>query len=352
MTNASLWMKSEGPEADIVLSSRVRLARNLTDLPFPNRLGDSDGKRLAARLQEAFDGLGNDWQLTYHPLADIPPIERQVLVEKHVVSPALIQEPVRFEGLVADPGESISIMVNEEDHLRMQVFLAGLQLSQAWQMANRLDDDLERNLNFAYDSELGYLTACPTNVGTGLRASVMVHLPALVLTRQVQPLFHALAQIGVVVRGLYGEGTEVVGNLFQVSNQVSLGLTEEEFVHNLTVVAQEIVGRERQARQILTQSHRLEVADRVGRAWGILTHASIISSDEALKLLSEVKLGQDLEFIKVPGHTTFSELALMTRPGYLMYRAGQELHSMERDALRATILRERLISDAEYKEEH
>ena len=350
MTNASVWMKSEGPETDIVLSSRVRLARNLTDLPFPTRLGDRDGERLTARLKEAFDGLGTAWQLTYRPLSEIPPIERQVLVEKHVVSPALIQEPVRFQGLVADPGESISIMVNEEDHLRMQIFLSGLQLTQAWQTANRLDDDLERSLNFAYDSELGYLTACPTNVGTGLRASVMVHLPALVLTRQVQQLFHALAQIGVVVRGLYGEGTEVVGNLFQVSNQVSLGLTEEEFVHNLTVVAQEIVGRERQARQLLIQSHHLEVADRVGRAWGILTHARIISSDEALKLLSEVKLGQDLQFLKIPGHTTFSELALMTRPGYLMYQAGRGLQSMERDELRATILRERLLAGTEHKE--
>ncbi len=351
MTNASLWMKSEGPETDIVLSSRVRLARNLTDLPFPAQLGDRDGERLTARLKEAFDSLGAAWQLTYRPLSEISPIERQVLVEKHVVSPALIQEPVRFQGLVADPGESISIMVNEEDHLRTQIFLAGLQLTQAWHMANRLDDDLERSLNFAYDSEMGYLTACPTNVGTGLRASVMVHLPALVLTRQVQQLFHALAQIGVVVRGLYGEGTEVVGNLFQVSNQVSLGLTEEEFVHNLTVVAQEIVGRERHARQLLTQSHRLEVADRVGRAWGILTHARIISSDEALKLLSEVKLGQDLQFVKIPGHTTFSELALMTRPGYLMDRAGRELQSMERDELRATILREKLLATREDKEE-
>jgi protein arginine kinase len=341
------WMKNAGPESDIVLSSRVRLARNLAQTPFPQCLKEQQGVDVVGRIAHAVETLKSGWQLQMHPLADVHPIDRQVLVEKHLASPALVQDPVQFEGVVIDPTETVSVMVNEEDHLRLQVFLPGLQLAEAWQVANRLDDDLESALDFSYDGHLGYLTACPTNLGTGLRASVMVHLPALVLTRQVPQLFTALAQIGVVVRGLYGEGSDVAGNIFQISNQVSLGFSEEEFIHNLTVVAEQIVGRERHARELLRQHHAVELADRVGRAWGILTHASIISSEEALRLLSDVKLGEDLGILRVPGQTSFSELTLMTRPGYLMKEAGRELTPGERDELRASVLRRNLLAENE-----
>lgn len=347
MTEVSAWMKNRGPDAGIVLSSRVRLARNLADMPFPEGLREEQAHHLTNTIRQAVEDLQAGWQLTYRPLTDISSVDRQVLLEKHLASPGLIQDPVQHEAVITDPSETVSIMVNEEDHLRLQVFLPGLQLHEAWQVANRLDDELEQRLNFSYDAHFGYLTACPTNLGTGLRASVMVHLPALVLTRQLQPLLTALAQIGVVVRGLYGEGTDATGNMFQISNQVSLGLSEEEFIHNLTVVAEQVVGRERHARQLLSQSHPLEVADRVGRAWGILTHARIISSEEALKLLSEVKLGQDMDLLQVPPHVTFAELAVMTRPGYLIKQAGRDLNSAERAELRASILRKKLLEHDE-----
>ncbi len=341
------WMKNGGPDSDIVLSSRVRLARNLAHTQFPQRLEGDQGKAVMNQIAQAVETLKPGWQLQWQPLSEVSGIDRQVLVEKHLASPALVQDPVRFEGVVIDPTETVSLMVNEEDHLRLQVFLSGLQLNEAWQLANRLDDELESVLDFSYDANFGYLTACPTNLGTGLRASVMVHLPALVLTRHVPQLFTALAQIGVVVRGLYGEGSDVAGNIFQISNQVSLGFSEEEFIHNLTVVAEQIVGRERNARYLLTQSHALELADRVGRAWGVLTHARIISSEEALRLLSDVKLGEDLGLLTVPGKASFSELALMTRSGYLMKEAGRELSPGERDELRASILRKNLLAHDE-----
>lgn len=341
------WMQNRGPDSDIVLSSRVRLARNLAQMPFPQRMDEQQGQTVVDRIQKAVGALQSGWQLQLQSLNQVGGIDRQVLVEKHLASPALVQDPVRFEGVITDPSETVSVMVNEEDHLRLQVFLPGLQLMEAWQVANRLDDDLERLLDFSYDSHLGYLTACPTNLGTGLRASVMVHLPALVLTRQIRELFTALAQIGVVVRGLYGEGSDVAGNIFQISNQVSLGFSEEEFIHSLNVVAEQIVGRERHARQFLSQSHALELSDRVGRAWGILTHARIISSEEALRLLSDVKLGEDLGILTIPGSASFSELALMTRPGYLMKAANRELNPGERDELRASILRKNLLAKDE-----
>lgn len=336
-------MDGVGPDSDIVLSSRVRLARNLLATPFPHRMDDAQAQTMLARVEETISGLASGWHLTFRLLSAMAPIERQVLVEKHLVSPMLVQEPVRYQAVAVDDRESVSIMVNEEDHLRIQVVLPALQLSEAWEVATKIDDALESRLDVAFDMRSGYLTACPTNIGTAMRASVMLHLPALVLTRQASQVFTTLAQIGMVVRGLYGEGSDALGNIFQVSNQVSLGLSEEEFIHNLTVVAQQIVGRERHARQHLKDSAGVQLADRVGRAWGLLTHAHIMSSEEALRLLSEAKLGQDLGLLEPPGTATFAQLTLMTRAGFLQLMAGRVLSPAERDELRATTLRSRLL---------
>lgn len=346
----SRWMDGSGPESDIVLSSRVRLARNLRHTPFPHLLDESSGERVLTLLEQAVRETTHGWGLEFHRLSESTSLERQVLVEKHLISPALAQEPIRLEAVAIDAGESISIMVNEEDHLRIQVMLPALQLSEAWNVANRVDDALETRLPIAFDRRLGYLTACPTNLGTGMRASVMVHLPALILTRQAAQVFSTLAQLGVVVRGLYGEGTEALGHIFQISNQVSLGLSEEEFVHNLAVVAQQVVGSERQAREHLKQHAGVQLADRVSRAWGILSHAKILSSEEALRLLSEVKLGEDLGLLDAPLSTSFSRLAVMTRPGVLQMTAGRELGPMERDELRASVIREELTANRSPKE--
>jgi protein arginine kinase len=221
--------------------------------------------------------------------------------------------------------------------------LPGLQLDEAWRVADAIDDRLEERLNYAYDEKSGYLTAWPTNLGTGLRASVMLHLPALVLTRQAAQVFTTLAQVGIVVRGLYGEGSEALGNIFQISNQVSLGLTEEEIVHNLTVVAQQIIGRERAAREHLLGAQKVVLADRVGRAWGLLTNAKIMTSQEALRLLSEVALGQHLGLLEAKMSYTFPQLVFMTRPSYLEVEAQQPLGPDARDQLRAETLRTHLV---------
>lgn len=340
----SQWMDGTGPDADIVLSCRVRLARNLLATPFPHRMDDGQAQTMLARVEEAVHRLESGWHLTFSRLSNLTPISRQVLVEKHLVSPMLVQEPIRYEAVAIDDRESISIMINEEDHLRIQVVLPGLQLNECWKAANQLDDALEQHVDYAFDPKSGYITACPTNIGTAMRASVMIHLPALVLTHQASQVFTTLAQLGMVVRGLYGEGSEALGNIFQISNQVSLGLSEEEFIHNLTVVTQQIVGRERHARQHLLQNAGTALADRVGRAWGLLTHARIMSSEEALRLLSEVKLGSDLDLIEAPGAATYAQLTVATRPGFLQMEAGRELNPLERDQLRADNLR-RLLGE-------
>lgn len=339
----SQWMDGSGPESDIVLSSRIRLARNLRGLPFPHRMKDEESRTMLSTVERAVESLDPGWHLKFERLNDLSPIERRVLMEKHLVSPLLVQDPVVHEAVAIDEREDISIMVNEEDHLRIQVILPGLGLNEAWQTANRLDDMLENNLDFAFNETRGYLTAWPTNLGTGLRASVMLHLPALVMTRQAGQVFTTLAQVGIVVRGLYGEGSEALGNIFQISNQVSLGLTEEELCHNLTVVAEQLVGRERHARQHLKDNAELAVADRVGRAWGLLTNARIMTSDEALNLLSDVKLGVDMGLIEGPLPYAFSQLTLMTRPSYLQVEAGRDLDPEERDQIRAATLRAHLL---------
>lgn len=339
----SQWMNGTGPESDIVLSSRIRLARNLRSMPFPHRMNDDQGKTMLDTVESAVRSLESGWHIEFHRLSDLTPLERQVLMEKHLVSPLLIQNPIRYEGVALDDREGISIMVNEEDHLRVQVLLPGLQLEEAWQVANQLDDKLEEHLDFACDETRGYLTAWPTNLGTGLRASVMLHLPALVMTRQASQVFTTLAQVGIVVRGLYGEGSEALGNIFQISNQVSLGLTEDELVHNLTVVAQQIVSGERSARDHLKSNAGLALADRVARSWGILTNARVMTSDEALRLLSDVKLGAELGLIDSVLPYTFPQLTLMTRPSFLQMEAGRELGPDERDQIRADTLRTHLL---------
>ncbi|MGC8487656.1 MAG: protein arginine kinase [Clostridia bacterium] len=338
----SLWMTGTGPDQDVVLASRLRLARNIRGYSFPNSLPAEQGERLVGEVDAAVGRIRDAWHLKLERLKDISGLDRQVLVEKHLASPLLVADPIRFEEVATDDRESISIMVLEEDHLRMQVLLPGLQLDEAWNVANHLDDSLEESLTWAFDPKLGYLTTYPTNLGTAMRASVMAHLPALVLTRQAGPVFGALAQMGVVVRGLYGEGSEGEGHIFQISNQVSLGRSEEELVHGLSMVAQQVAGRERQARELLGKNSEVMIRDRVGRAFGILAHARVLTSEEAIRLLSDVKLGQDMGFLKAFAGATFSEMVSMTRPGILQRMAGQDLDAAGRDMLRADVIQQHL----------
>jgi protein arginine kinase len=339
----SEWMKGKGPDSDIVISSRVRLARNLKELPFPMLATETQSKELVSNVENVINqsdlkSLGN---LELIRLSDLSELEKRVLVEKHLISPNLSNES-RNGAVVLSENESVSVMVNEEDHLRIQCLYPGFQLTEAWKTANQLDDIFEHQFDYAYDERKGFLTSCPTNVGTGIRASVMMHLPALVMTQQMNRILSAITQVGLAVRGIYGEGSEAIGNVFQISNQITLGQTEEEIIDNLYSVAKQIVEHERNARQKLLQESRIRVEDKVQRSYGILSYSRIIDSKEAAQRLSDVRLGIDLGMIKNTSSTILNELMIMTQPGFLQQYAGEKLSPEERDMRRASLIRERL----------
>ncbi len=343
---ASKWLKDDGPESDIVISSRVRIARNLSHQTFPMLSTDNDKEQLLHQVIKASQTpdasrLGPFEVLKLDELNDI---DKLVLVEKHLVSPALIEE--KGGAVLLRKDEEISIMVNEEDHLRMQCLLPGYQLEAAYQLANQLDDAFEDSLDFAFDEKKGYLTACPTNVGTGMRVSVMVHLPALVWTEQVNRILSAVTHVGLTVRGIYGEGSDAMGNLFQVSNQVTMGQSEEEIIGNLHSVVRQIIDHERKARRFIVQEAHGRVEDRVCRSFGILAYARQIDSQEALQRLSDVRLGIDMDIIKGVSASILKELMVATQPGFLQKYNGHEMGPGERDSKRAAMIRERLRTDS------
>lgn len=333
-----------GPATEVVLSSRIRLARNLEGLPFPHRMTDPEADQLIRSVEAGVNEInlvGLSSKVKLFRLADHPPLERQVLVDKHLISPQQAQA-ARGKAVAISADESISVMVNEEDHLRIQCLAPGLQLRETWRLASLVDDALEQKLNYAFHPQRGYLTACPTNVGTGLRASVMVHLPGLVLTQQAGRLFHNLAQLGLVVRGLYGEGTEAAGHIFQISNQTSLGKAEEETIQHLEAVANKIIQAELEARQHLFKEMRLQMEDRIGRAFGILSNARIMTTEEAMRLLSDIRLGISLGLLPKLDQRLMNELMVTMQPAFLQKVEGRELEPVERDIRRATMMRSRL----------
>lgn len=331
----SKWMEGQGPEAEIVISSRVRLARNIRNIPFPPLASDEQRKKVYDLVEKTVQSLpGENDKLKMIEIASLTPVFRQVLVEKHLISPLLAKESL-FSALLLRGDEIISIMVNEEDHFRIQCLLPGLQLERAWQEASRYDDLLESRVDYAFHEEKGYLTACPTNVGTGMRASVMLHLPALVITQQIKRIFSAINQVGLAVRGLYGEGTEMIGSLLQLSNQVTLGQSEEEIWQNLYGVTKQLINQEKKSRELLLNEGREKLADRAGRAFGILKHARMLNSQETMKLLSEARLGVDLGLLQDISLKSLNELLVLTQPGCLQYLKGTSLGSYERDLERA-----------------
>lgn len=338
----SKWMDGSGPSGDAVISSRVRLARNLAGRAFPHRNSAEEACSVIDEVSRAVTEVNRSggWDLEVYRLESLTPMERQVLVEKHLISPQHSQNPNGAVILRRD--EAISIMVNEEDHLRIQCLLPGFQLEEAWKMATTLDDALEGIMRFAFNERRGFLTACPTNVGTALRASVMMHLPALVLTNRIGSVIPIITRLGLVVRGLYGEGTEAAGNIFQVSNQITLGKSEEEIIQNIVGISEQIIEHEKTARESLLQN-KLTLEDRVWRSYGILSNARVLSSDEAIRLWSIVRLGSDVGILKIE-RAVLNELIVLSRPAFISRLAGREMSSSERDQLRATRVRERLRS--------
>lgn len=340
----SEWMSDDGPDSDIVISSRVRIARNLSGHPFPMLATNQQSREILERVLGAVGGeqLQSLGQFDRYPLADLNDLEKRVLVEKHLISPALANES-RNGAVILSRNESVSIMINEEDHLRIQCLYPGFQVKEAWQAASSIDDLFEASLDYAFDERRGYLTSCPTNVGTGIRASVMMHLPALVLTQQINRILSAITQVGLAVRGLYGEGSEAIGNLFQISNQITLGQSEEEIIDNLHSVAKQIIEHEKAARERLLAESAIRVEDRIHRSYGILSHASIMDSKEAAQRLSDVRLGIDLGMIQNVSPKVMNELLVLTQPGFLQQTFDEKMGTEQRDIRRAQLIREQFL---------
>ncbi|TCJ02980.1 protein arginine kinase [Cytobacillus praedii] len=339
----SSWMSAEGPDSDIILSSRIRLARNISQFKFPILFSNDEAKSVIHKIKErvddtSFTRLGNMELLL---MDELQPLQKRVLMEKHLISPYLAENS-SFGACLLSENEELSIMINEEDHIRIQCLFPGFQLLEALEVANEIDDWLEEKVDYAFDENIGYLTSCPTNVGTGLRASVMMHLPGLVLTQQINRIIPAINQLGLVVRGIYGEGSEALGNIFQVSNQLTLGKSEIDIVEDLKSVVSQLISQERSAREALEKTSNIQLEDRVFRSFGILSNSRIIESKEAARCLSDVRLGIDMGYLSNISKNILNELMILTQPGFLQQYAGGPLRPHERDIRRASLIRERL----------
>src|SRR5437016_4301025 len=341
LATAGEWLRGEGPHHQVVISSRVRLARNLRSRPFPGWAKKAERTSILELVRPRVEELPEMQDSFSESLQDLSALDRQVLVERHLISREHAAKNVG-SAVIINRRQTLSIMVNEEDHLRMQSIRSGLQLKNAFKLVDRVDSTLEAKLDFAYDQRLGYLTACPTNVGTGMRASAMLHLPGLVLSDMINQVIQAVNKIGLAVRGLYGEGTEAMGNLFQISNQTTLGEKEEEIVARLSKVIETIIEKEHDARQMLIQKKSNTLWDQIGRAYGVLTFAHAMTSKEALNLLSVIKLGVDLGAFPEDRRLPIDELFIDTQPAHLQKSSQQKINAEERDDLRAQIIRERL----------
>ena len=339
--NSGEWLRGSGPDADIVISSRTRLARNLASYPFVSRASEGDRAQIQQTLKECILGLDDSGKLIYVDINELGGIDRQFLVERQLIS----REHAESQGarsVAIDQQEQFSLMINEEDHLRIQAMYSGLNLETAWGQVNRIDDFVEDKLTYAYDQRWGYLTACPTNVGTGMRVSVMLHLPALVLTRQIEKIFRSLQKLDLAVRGLYGEGSQAMGDFYQISNQVTLGCSEQDLIKKVGEIVPVIIDYERQARDFLIKESHQNLHDRVSRAYGILRTAQTISSEETMHLLSSVRMGVNLGLIKDLEIPVVNELLIHTQPAHLQKLTGGELDSTDRNIERASYLRRHL----------
>ncbi len=341
VSRPSPWLNGDGPYCGIVLSTRIRLARNLSGVPFTHRARDEQlqgvlsNVETSARQSSAFLS-----SLTLH-MSDVSALERQVLVERHLVSHEL-GDGTRPRGIVIAADERLSVMINEEDHLRLQVMAPGLQPAEAWTVADAADDELGERLDYSYSDEIGYLTSCPTNAGTGLRASVLIHLPALVINKEINQVLKSVMQVGLNVRGLYGEHSDVMGNLFQVSNQTTLGVSERDSIESLERVTRRIIEMEEKAREHWVRDARLQLEDKVWRGFGALRYCRAISSREVIELSSVVRMGVALGFAGLPPLHVLNELLILTQPAHLQRTAGGEMTPAERNVYRARLVRERL----------
>lgn len=345
LDSESEWLKCTGPNSDIVMSSRIRLARNLAKYPFSHWASKKEQQEVLQISKEAITSFKKIKTSLCLDIGKIDSIDKQFLVERHLMSKEHTSD-AENKGLCISDREIVSIMINEEDHLRIQVMKSGFDLKDSWYLISEIDTFLGSILTYAYSVDFGYLTACPTNTGTGMRSSVMLHLPALVMTKQIGKVLQAITKLSLTARGLYGEGTEASGNFFQISNQVSLGHTEEDIIDNIERILKQIIDHEKSAREALFSQNRPALEDRIWRAYGTLKNAHIISSSETIDLLSLVRLGVDLSLIKELDRSLVNELFIITQPAHLQKIEKKKLNPDQRDVKRAEIIREKLSRDS------
>lgn len=337
------WMTGSDADSAIVLTSRIRLARNISGSSFPGWSRKEERIELLSTLQEKVEALPEMKNAFSHELSDLTSVQKQVLVERHLISR---EQAARGAGsaAVVNRDQTLSIMINEEDHLRLQSIRSGLHLKEAYDLISKVDSQLEKVVPFAFDQDLGYLTACPTNLGTGLRASAMLHLPGLVISEHINEVMNGIGKLGLAVRGIFGEGTESLGHLFQISNQSTLGESEEDIIERLDRVIRKVYSQERNARQKLLEEKPQMLADKVSRSYGLLSHAYVIDSKEALTHISLIRLGSDMGFFPKETIQLCDELIMEIEPAHLQHFTARKLSPIERDTIRAEIIRSRLQS--------
>jgi protein arginine kinase len=337
------WYEQIVSDSDVVISSRVRLARNLVTYPFSSKIVEEQAAALVNEVKQISGALSEKENRRFYAcnISTLSDIDKIAMVERHIVSP-LLAEKEQTTGLILADDESVSIMINEEDHVRIQAIVGGMNLEQAYAEADRIDDIAYDKLQFAYDEKYGYLTACPTNAGTGMRASCMVFLPALTSARMIQKLIEEVGKYGVTIRGIYGEGTKSLGSIYQISNQKTMGISESEIIENLKRIVLQVVKQERKRREYMLSVSADEIEDQVFRSYGVLRYARQISSDDAMTLLSQIKFGADCGLIQFEREFNVHKLMMGVQPGSLQWTLGKNVGSLTRDQARAEYIRKEL----------
>ncbi|UCE06010.1 MAG: protein arginine kinase [bacterium] len=335
------WLEGTGKHSDIVISSRVRLARNLRDYSFPNRASDKVLNQVLEVVKDCYQKIDDLKDSIFLNINNLDELDRQFLMERRLISPNFIKLD-RPGGLIIGKDELISLMINEEDHLRIQSIQSGLEINKAWQLIHHIDDALANSLEFAYSDQFGYLTACPTNTGTGIRVSVFINLSALAIAEKIDKIIHEMAPSEVAIRGFYGEGTDILGNIFQISNQLTLGKTEQSIINRINNMAEQLIEFEQNARKNLLEEDSVVVEDKVARAIGTLKYAKILTSVEVVNFLSLLRLGAALNLIDHIDEKILNELLVLIQPAHLQKLHGGSLSSRDRDILRVKLIRKRL----------
>ncbi len=342
--STSPWLCGEGDYAESVISSRVRLARNLAGFPFAHRAKPEELREALTVSRQALEGANTLKTADFMLMSDLGDLDRQFLVERHLISQEHAEKSAARAVVVGD-NEMLSVMINEEDHLRLQSIRSGFQVMEAWRIVNRLDDEIDKQVEYAFSYEWGYLSACPTNTGTGVRASMLVHLPALVHTGQIDKVLHGISQMGLAVRGFYGEGSEVMGNLFQISNRTALGTSEIDIVQSLEKVVKQVLDYEGKAREILLRDARSQIEDKVWRAYGILKYCRKVAHREVMSLTSAVRLGLCLKMVDSISVVGLNSMVFKSQPAHLQKRFGRQMGPSERDVVRADTVRKVLAEE-------